>query len=184
VSALVKDAHSRGVAVEAVAGEPPNAPQDRSTGNLMTGPDKAVKFVNATGVDALGVVVGNRHDNVEETAVLDIDLIKTFKKRLKVPLVLHAGSGIDEKSRKEGIKAGIRKVNIGRAIKKPAFHSIMQKVFNTGEEYPGYEVLGSGKKTDLSGEVGLVIYTEVLKKLEILGSAGSVQQFPMKSMQT
>ncbi|MBA7671558.1 putative protein YdjI [subsurface metagenome] len=174
VSTLVKESHGRGIAVEAEAGEPPNATQARSSENSMTEPDEAARFASATGVDALGVVVGNRHDDAGETVSLDIDLIKRLKKRIKVPPVLHAGSGVEEKSLQEGIKAGIRRVNIGRAIKKPAFHSIMQRVFNTGEEYPGYEVLGSGRKTDLFGEVGSVIYTAVLRKLEIFGSVGRV----------
>lgn len=174
VRALVREAHRRGIAVEAEQDEPANAPQAKVSDHSQTDPDKAARFVSATGVDALGVVAGNRHFDSEKTVSLDIDLIERLKSRIDVPLVLHAGSGIEEQSLKEGIRAGIRKINIGRAVKRPVFHSIRQRVHDAGRSFPGYEVLGTGKKMDILGNVDSVIYAEVVEKLGILGSAGRV----------
>lgn len=172
IKALVQDAHKRGIAVEAEADELGDAPQSKKSDTPRTDPEKAARFVSATGVDALGVSVGNLHGDSDNKVTLDIDLIERLKIFVKVPLVLHAGSGIEEKSLKEGIRAGIRKINIGRAVKKPAFYSIRQRANDVGEMYPGYEVLGSGALTDLLGKVGSVVQAEVIKKLEIIGSAG------------
>ncbi len=172
ISTLVKRAHRLDIAVEAEVGKPLYTPRVEEAENSVTDPEEAAMFVNKTGVDAIGIVVGNRHLGSDEKIILDIELIKRLKKLVEVPLVLHAGSHVEDSSLREGIKAGIRKVNIGYAIKKPAFLSVQKRVHDTGKDYPGYEVLGTGRKTDVLGEVGSAIYYKVIEKLKIFGSAG------------
>lgn len=196
IGALVKKAHALGIAVEAELGEPPNAPQARGkTGGVSspgdatdpekTDPDDAALFARETGVDALGVLVGNRHSGPGAGAggpevaaggaagvTLDLELIARLKERVPVPLVLHAGSGVTPDSLRAGIRAGIRRVNIGRAVKEPAFSSIRERMVRAGPSYPGYEVLGSGRKTDLLGGVEEEVACAVKEKLSLFGSAG------------
>jgi fructose/tagatose bisphosphate aldolase len=211
IAALVKNAHARGVAVEAELGEPPGAPQARGgvggahapqtdtsrtdpprTDPPKTDPGEAARFVRETGIDALGVLVGNRHDTGSEPAgasgaasaradshatgrngtTLDLALIARLKEKIQVPLVLHAGSGVAPDSLRAGIRAGIRRVNIGRAVKEPAYHSIRRRVLRSGERYPGYEALGSGLATDILGGVEGAILHAVREKLSLFGIAG------------
>jgi fructose/tagatose bisphosphate aldolase len=204
IAALVKKAHARGIAVEAELGEPPNAPQARGalqaggsdaseTEPPKTDPGEAARFALETGVDALGILVGNKHSGPGvgidarvcgaadarvkgmEGATLDLELIARLKEKVPVPLVLHAGSGVEPGSLRAGIRCGIRRVNIGRAIKEPAYRSIRERVARSGERYPGYEVLGSGRESDILGGVGEDVSRAVRKKLSLFGSAGMAE---------
>ena len=53
----------------------------------MTDPDKAVEFVEKTGVDYLAIAVGTAHGVYKGTPKLDFDRIDTIKKRLQIPIV-------------------------------------------------------------------------------------------------
>ena len=140
----------------------------------MTDPHEAEKFVRETDIDALGVVVGNRHSDTEVGIELDIGLIERIAEKAKVPLVLHAGSSVDERSLREAIRAGIRKVNIGRAVKKAAFHSIQERSSKTGQHYPGHEIIGAGGDIDLFGGTDSAIGDTVRSLMEVFGSTGRV----------
>ena len=76
-----------------------------------THPDEAEEYVSETGVSALAVMVGTAHGRYKQAPVLDIDRIKTIKDRVKIPLVLHGGSGVPDEQIVRAIKAGIRKMN-------------------------------------------------------------------------
>ena len=174
IEALAAKAHGRGIAVEAEMGEPPDAPHARGSDFSMTDPDEAEEFVRKTSIDALGIVVGNRHSDHGEGVELDIGLIESIDAKVGVPLVLHAGSNVDEQSMREAVRAGIRKVNIGRAVKKAAFHSVQERSSHIGSEYPGYEVLGAGGPIDLFGGIDEAIGDAVRKLMDLFGSSGRV----------
>lgn len=74
---------------------------------------EAVRFVAATGVDALAVAVGSEHAMRERSATLDEDLIARLAAELPVPLVLHGSSGVADAGIDGAVRAGMRKINIG-----------------------------------------------------------------------
>jgi len=172
IAALAAAAHKRGIAVEAEMGEPPDAPHARGSDFSMTDPDEAGEFVRKTNIDALGIVVGNRHSDHGGGFELDIGLIERIDAKAGVPLVLHAGSSVDEHSMREAVRAGIRKVNIGRAVKMAAFLSVQERSSRAGSEYPGYEVFGAGGPIDLFGGIDEAIGDAVRKLMEQFGSSG------------
>ena len=172
IAALAQEAHRRGIAVEAEMGEPPDAPHARGSDFSMTDPDEAEEFVRKTNIDALGIVVGNRHSDQEGGFTLDIDLIEKIDAKAGVPLVLHAGSSVEEQSMREAVRAGIRKVNIGKAVKKAAFESVQKRFSSTGTDYPGYEILGAGGPTDLFGGIDEAIGDAVRRLMDLFGSTG------------
>ena len=88
--------------------------------------DEAKEFVDATGVCALAVAVGTAHGRYKQAPVLAIDRIKEIKEEVKIPLVLHGGSGIPDEQIQSAIKAGIRKVNFGTDV----CYSFLDSVFN------------------------------------------------------
>lgn len=73
----------------------------------------AVKYVENTGVSALAVAVGTAHGRYKQAPVLAIDRIKEIKEAVKIPLVLHGGSGVPDDQIQLAIKAGIGKINFG-----------------------------------------------------------------------
>lgn len=148
---IVKTAHYCGVDVEAEVGELPNADVATNTvsGGELTDPDKAAYFVEQTGVDALAVAIGNVHLLEGKKAELDYDLIKTLRKRINVPLVMHGGTGLSPDSLREAIELGICKINIGTIMKR-AFVNYIKDYLNTHnvETYIPHEIVGKGGKLD------------------------------------
>lgn len=96
VAATVRSAHAKGLAVEAELGELPLG----STGEVVAGaseatdPATAAEFVARTGVDLLAVSVGNVHIRIRGEGGLDLDRLAAIRDRVKIPLVLHGGTGI------------------------------------------------------------------------------------------
>lgn len=83
----------------------------------FTDPKEAGKFVEATGITCLAVLIGNAHGHYKKTPHLDIDRIKAIRTATgNTPLVLHGGSGIPDDQVKAAINAGIRKMNIGTDV--------------------------------------------------------------------
>ena len=175
---LVKTAHYCGADVEAEIGELPNA--DISTETLskgkMTDPDEAVYFVEETGIDALAVAVGNVHLLESKKADLDFELIRTLKKKIKVPLVLHGGTGISPENLKEAIKLGMCKVNVGTVLKRGYLKSI-QSYFNDYDidKMDPHDVIGRGGKSDMLTGAREAITEEVVKFIRIIGCENKAQ---------
>ncbi len=79
--------------------------------------EKAKKFVKATKVDSLAINIGNVHGTFKNKIRLNINLLKEISKELDVFLVLHGGSGTDEKDIKKAIQNGIVKININTELR-------------------------------------------------------------------
>ncbi|MEX0919505.1 MAG: class II fructose-bisphosphate aldolase [Parcubacteria group bacterium] len=84
----------------------------------QTRPDEALRFVEETGIDLLAPSVGNVHGMVKTgNPKLNINLIKEIKSAVKVPLVLHGGSGISEEDFIKAMSAGISLVHINTELR-------------------------------------------------------------------
>ncbi|MDR2157004.1 MAG: class II fructose-bisphosphate aldolase [Clostridiales Family XIII bacterium] len=113
VAELTRIAHSVGVSVEAELGHVGSGAQygeDRDRG--LTVPEEAVKFVELTGVDCLAVAVGTAHGVYQSAPYLDQERLIEIRRLVKVPLVLHGGSGTGDEGLKKAIGNGISKVNL------------------------------------------------------------------------
>lgn len=91
----------------------------------FTDTEEARRFAKESECDWLSVAVGNIHGAVAENlrdqkkpaARLDVDHIRELAEATQLPLVLHGGSGIEPEYIREGIKAGIAKINVGTEIR-------------------------------------------------------------------
>lgn len=101
----------RDVWVEAELGEVGGKDGVHAPG-ARTDPDEAVRYVAATGVDALAVAVGTSHAMLTRDAVLDVELIAALRAAVPVPLVLHGSSGVPDEGLAAAVKAGMTKINI------------------------------------------------------------------------
>ena len=87
--------------------------------------EEAVRFVEESGCDWLSVAVGNIHGAVAELvrnqkkpeAKLDVQHIESLFQAVKIPLVLHGGSGIRHQYILDAVKAGIAKINVGTELR-------------------------------------------------------------------
>ncbi len=110
-----REAHAAGLWIEGELGEVGGKDGAHAPG-VRTDPTEAVKYVEATAVDALAVAVGSSHAMRERVAALDLDLIALLADAVNVPLVLHGSSGVPDGMLADAVAAGIRKVNIGTAL--------------------------------------------------------------------
>lgn len=110
VSEMVKTAHAFGATVEAELGHTPEA-SDLKQGSF-TDPDEAARYVEQTGIDALAISIGTAHGEYQEAPVLDYDRIRAIRDAVKIPLVLHGGSGLSDRAIREAIDSGISKIAI------------------------------------------------------------------------
>ena len=126
-------AHSKDVSIEAElgavlgheAGPPPPYEELFSTGKGFTKTDEAQRFVEEAQCDFLSVAIGNIHGAVSDSlkgqkkpeARLKIDHLKKLREVTGIPLVLHGGSGVQQKYVLEAAQNGIAKVNVGTEIR-------------------------------------------------------------------
>ena len=80
-----------------------------------TDPEAARVFAEETGVDALAVAIGNAHGNYPVSPTLRFDVLEEIGKLVRIPLVLHGGTGISDEQFRTAIALGIRKINIATA---------------------------------------------------------------------
>lgn len=97
----------------------------------LTDPDVAYKFVLETEVDLLAPAVGSFHGVVKGfTPQLDIERIKKIKEKVKIPLVLHGGSGLKDQDFLNAIDAGISIIHIAtelRMVWRDALKDVLEK---------------------------------------------------------
>ena len=74
--------------------------------------DECKNFVLNTGIDSLSPCIGNKHGVYRGDEKLDFSLLGAICKEVKMPLVLHGASGLDENKLKTAIFCGVAKVNI------------------------------------------------------------------------
>lgn len=109
----VKIAHAFGATVEGEIGHVGEAAkEDNLLTDMYTTPEEAKAYLDATGVDALAVAIGSAHGVYKKKPMLNIERLKEISGEVKVPLVLHGGSGLSDDDFKNTIRNGIAKVNI------------------------------------------------------------------------
>jgi fructose-bisphosphate aldolase class II len=172
---------------------------------LLTDPDEAVDFVKRTEVDALAVAIGTSHGAYKFTRpptgdILDIERIKTLRKKLpNTHFVMHGSSSVPQDWLKiinthggdlgqtygvpveeiaEGIKSGVRKVNIDTDLRMASTGAIRQ--FMTDET----------KKAEFDPRKFMKASTDAMQAIcqaryEAFGSAGhadKIKPIPLSKM--
>jgi ketose-bisphosphate aldolase len=168
---LVREAHKAGAEVEAEIGELPTGGNPASSGS-KTDPDEAVRFVQATGVDALAVAVGNVHVLEGRKSKLDFDLLGELLRRVPVPIVLHGGTGIDPEELKKAIRAGVCKINVGTVLRRRFINSLKRFISENDVDRldPG-EVTSTGGSRDMLAAARAGVAAEIVALMKLFGSA-------------
>ena len=115
-SQVVEMAAKTGATTEAELGVVGGS-EDGSENNkiVCTDPEVAESFAKKTGVDALAVAIGNAHGHYAAAPKLRYDVLEEISKRVRIPLVLHGGTGISPADFRRCIEYGVHKINIATA---------------------------------------------------------------------
>lgn len=131
---VTRIAKAAGVDVEAELGKVGNSGVD--TADVFTDVEESVRFVQATGIDALAVAIGNLHGYYVHTPQLNIQRLIEIHEANHLPLVLHGGSGTSVEDFKACIHNGICKINVATAIQRGIMKRIKERLSqNPDEEY-------------------------------------------------
>lgn len=84
---------------------------ENAGGPVYTDPELAARFVSETEIDALAPSFGTSHGIYKAKPVLDLDRVGQIKELVKLPLVMHGGSGVSPEDYRIAIQKGIRKIN-------------------------------------------------------------------------
>jgi ketose-bisphosphate aldolase len=138
----------------------------------LTDPDAAAAFVDRTGVDALAVALGNVHLHGRSKVGLDLERLRAIRQRVRVPLVLHGATSVADEAVRAAVRGGIRKINVGSALRSAFYRAVRERVTATGDEFNPYEVLGSGLEGDVLRAGRRAVCELVMEKMKLFGSAG------------
>lgn len=133
---VVSYAHEKNVSVEAELGA-----LDFGDKTSLT---DATLFVAQTNVDSLAPSIGNKHDVYKDVPTLDFELLGNLCKSVKVPLVLHGASGLDENKIKTAIFCGVSKININTDLKIAWARALREYLNHNKDVYDPRKIIESG----------------------------------------
>lgn len=140
VANIVALAHAKDICVEGELGHVGQANVgDNEAVDLYTNVAQARDYVDRTGIDALAVAIGTAHGDYPKGMVpkLDFQRLAELKAELKMPLVLHGGSGSGEENIRKAVAGGINKINVCT----DAFHAAENAMKAKWEENPNTNYL-------------------------------------------
>jgi len=149
VKRVVALAHARGVFVEGQIGELPNGWEGPHEEGILTEPRLARSFVEETGVDALSVSIGNVHILTKGKSPVNIETLQRIQAEVKVPLVIHGGTGFPAESAGEVIRLGVTKFNFGTALKQAYLAAIAKSLAAYRMPMNPHFFLGMGGEQDI-----------------------------------
>jgi len=169
---------------------------------MLTDPDEAVDFVAKTGVDALAIACGTSHGAYKFTRpptgdILDIERIKNIHKRIpNTHLVMHGSSSVPQEWLKiinefggaipetygvpveqivEGIKHGVRKVNIDTDLRLASTGAIRRYLAENPAEFDPRKYLAQSVEA---------MKAIVIDRYRAFGSAGHADKIKVLSLET
>jgi len=163
----------QGLSVEAQIGHLPDG--SGHFGAELTDPETARAFVEETGVDALSVSVGNVHILTQGTATVDLRALERIREAVKIPLVLHGGTGIPLDMAQGCIRLGVAKVNFGTVLKQAYLEAAREKLEAYRAPMSPHPFLGMGGSQDIivAGAEAVKMKTKTL--LQAFGSVGKAE---------
>jgi len=147
---IVKLAHAKGISVEAEVGSI-GGEEDGIIGEGELADVEEAKTLAATGIDILAAGIGNIHGKYPANWTgLHFDRLQEISEAVKMPLVLHGGSGIPKDQIVKAVELGISKVNVNTE-NQVAFANATRAYIESGADqigkgYDPRKLLAPGKK--------------------------------------
>ncbi len=163
---VVEVASAVGVSVEAELGKIGGTEDDVSVNEreaLFTDPAEAEQFVRETGIDALAVAIGTAHGPYKGEPKLAFTRLERLRELTKISLVMHGASGVPDEAVREGIRLGMRKINIDTDIRQAFSRAIVGFVKENPDNIDSRKMMAPAKEA----------MKEIIRsKMCLFGSAG------------
>ena len=163
---IVETAHRCGITVEGelgyVAGIEGEDAEKHPGEVVYTPVAEAKAYAERTGVDCLAVSIGTVHGRMRGRPRLDFERLKRINSAVRLPLVIHGGTGLTDDQYRRLIAAGVAKINYYTALNDAAGNSIRKNA--RADSRCGY--------TGLVRTVREQVRIEVERCMRLWGSAG------------
>jgi ketose-bisphosphate aldolase len=136
----------RGIPVEAELGHVGQGKDYDPDNYQYTDPREAVAFVEATGISALAIAIGNAHGVYKGKPRINYPVLEEITRLVSIPLVLHGGSGIPDEDFKKIIKMGVSKINIFTELAQEAGERLRAIENSKLDAFSAAEAIRSGFK--------------------------------------
>ena len=176
VMKVVQMAHARNVSVEAQIGHLPMGQNGSESEAQITDPLFARAFVEETGIDALGVSVGNVHILTTGKASIDLEALRRVHDAVNIPLVIHGGTGFPLEKARDVLHLGIAKVNFGTALKQTYLAAVREKLAKYQEPQNPHLFLGMGGTEDILVAGREAVKLKVKELIRAFGSEGKARR--------
>jgi len=160
---VVKYSKRKKVSVEGEVGYIGGTEDGVSNISLNAKVEDCIEFVNKTNVDALAPALGSVHGLYKGEPNLDYETMNKINNLIKIPLVLHGGTGIDDEKIKKAIGNGISKININTELQIEWSKAVRSFLNKDLEVYDPRKIISSGEKA---------IKEVVRNKIILFGSIG------------
>lgn len=130
---------------------------------MLTDPEEAKQFAEATGVDSLAVAIGTAHGQYKGVPKLDFDRLRAIKQLVSVPIVLHGASGVSDEALRQAVKLGVRKINIDTNIREAFVAGVKSALEADPDQIDPRKILGPARER---------MQAVVREKIRVFGSSG------------
>jgi ketose-bisphosphate aldolase len=175
VKKVVALAHGRGVAVEAQIGHLGEGLAGAESKGDVTDPLLAKEFSAETGIDALSVSVGNVHIATAKKSAVDLEALRRIHEAVRIPLVIHGGTGFPLEQARDAIGLGVAKVNFGTGLKQAYLAAVRERLQAYREPLSPHPFLGMGGKEDILVGGRDAVKHRVKALLQAFGSVGKAK---------
>jgi len=163
---VVEYAHARGVSVEAELGRVGGQEDHVVAESMYAVPEECVRMVKETGLDCLAPALGSVHGPYHGEPKLGFKEMKEIADLVKIPLVLHGGSGIPDFQIRMAIERGTCKINVNTECQQAWTKIVREVLANDSKVYDPRKIIGPGKEG---------IKKVVREKIELFGSKGKAE---------
>jgi len=163
---VVDYAHARGVSVEAELGRVGGQEDHVVAESMYAIPAECQKLVKETAVDCLAPALGSVHGPYQGEPKLGFEQMTVINELIKLPLVLHGGSGIPDFQLRMAIDRGTAKVNVNTELQQEWTATVRALLAKDDKVYDPRKIIGPGKEA---------IRAVVRAKCQVFGCVGKAQ---------
>lgn len=143
---VVDYAHPHGVSVEAELGRVGGQEEHVIAETMYAIPSECVELVTKTNIDCLAPALGSVHGPYKGEPKLGFEEMLEISELVKIPLVLHGGSGIPDVQIQEAIRRGTAKINVNTECQQEFTRIVREVLNNDSKVYDPRKIIGPGMK--------------------------------------
>ena len=146
VKQVVEYAKKYDVTVEAEVGHIGGQEDNVSSEIYYATLEDCKRLVEETKIDLLAPALGSVHGFYKGEPNINFELMKQIKEELKIPLVLHGGTGIPDNQIKKAIECGINKINVNTELQYAWSKGVRQGLLNDEKMYDPRKIIKLGEQ--------------------------------------